>query len=276
MIWVAQGQVAARRSRGGGRRGPGARRRRTGAAAAAWVPRRGRGRPGRASASRPAARRPSPPARTRSGSGRSRAAAGCAGRCPWRSGSGPRTGPGGGDAVPGPRAARSGVGGEAGEPVPADVGEPQLGAGVRAFLADDHPHPLRPGGQVQQAGDLGDPRARPDLAAGVIGRFPDPVRELQDGLVHVLGDGDARRSSADGGRGWSATSGSRGCRRRNRCGSAPAAAGGVAAGPAPAGSPRCAHWRCWIRRCPAAARWPVASPPAPAPWSANAARGWNP
>ena len=38
-----------------------------------------------------------------------------------------------------------GVGGERGEPVPVDVGEAQLGAGVRAFLADDHPHPGRPG-----------------------------------------------------------------------------------------------------------------------------------
>ena len=74
--------------------------------------------------------------------------------------------------LPGP-----GVGGEGGDAVPADVGEPQLRAGVGAFLADDHPHPGRPGGQVQQAGELGDPGARPDLAAGVIGGFPDPVRD---------------------------------------------------------------------------------------------------
>ena len=30
--------------------------------------------------------------------------------------------------------------GQAGEPVPVDVGEPQLRAGVRPFLADDDPH----------------------------------------------------------------------------------------------------------------------------------------
>ena len=90
--------------------------------------------------------------------------------------------------LPGP-----GVGGEGGDAVPADVGEPQLRAGVGAFLADDHPHPGRPGRQVQQAGELGDPGAGPDLAAGVIGRFPDPVREGEDGLVHVLGDGHADR-----------------------------------------------------------------------------------
>jgi hypothetical protein len=47
--------------------------------------------------------------------------------------------------LPGP-----GVGGEAGDPVPADTGEPQPGAGVGLFLADDHPHPLRPGRQVQR------------------------------------------------------------------------------------------------------------------------------
>ena len=61
--------------------------------------------------------------------------------------------------------------------MPADVGEPQLRAGVGAFLADDDPHPGRPGGQVQQAGELGDPGAGPHLAAGVVGGLPDPVRE---------------------------------------------------------------------------------------------------
>ena len=59
-----------------------------------------------------------------------------------------------------------------GEPVPVDVGEPQLRAGVRAFLADDHPHPGRPAGQVEQAGELGDPGAVADLAVGVVGRCP--------------------------------------------------------------------------------------------------------
>jgi hypothetical protein len=40
--------------------------------------------------------------------------------------------------------AAPGVGGEAGEAVAVDVGEPQLRARVRTFLADDDPHPGRP------------------------------------------------------------------------------------------------------------------------------------
>jgi len=43
--------------------------------------------------------------------------------------------------------------------VAVDVGEPQLRARVQAFLAGDDPHPLRPSGQVQQAGQLGHSRA---------------------------------------------------------------------------------------------------------------------
>ena len=41
--------------------------------------------------------------------------------------------------------------------------------------------------------------------------------------------GSCPRSSAGGGRDWSASPGSRGCHRRNRCGSAPGGAGGGAA-----------------------------------------------
>jgi hypothetical protein len=61
------------------------------------------------------------------------------------------------------------VGGEGGEPVPVDIGEPQLRPGMRPLLADDDPHPGRPGGQVRQAGDVGDPGAVPDLPVPVIG-----------------------------------------------------------------------------------------------------------
>src|SRR6185437_17117262 len=60
--------------------------------------------------------------------------------------------------------AASGAGGEAGDAVAVDVGEPQLRARVRAFLADDDPHPFRPAGQVEHAGDLGDPCAVAGLA----------------------------------------------------------------------------------------------------------------
>jgi hypothetical protein len=77
--------------------------------------------------------------------------------------------------------------------VPVDVGEPQLGAGVRAFLADDDPDAAGPGGQVQHAGELGDPRAVADLPAGVVGGGPGPGRDLQDGVVDVGGDGHADR-----------------------------------------------------------------------------------
>ena len=41
-----------------------------------------------------------------------------------------------------------GIGGETGEPVLINIGEPQPRTGVRAFFADDHSHPLWPAGQV--------------------------------------------------------------------------------------------------------------------------------
>jgi len=87
----------------------------------------------------------------------------------------------------------AGAGGKAGEPVPAGVGEPQLRAGVRAFLADDHPHARRPGRQVQHAGDLGDPRARAHLAFAVVGRSLRSRGDLADGIVDLLGDGEPGR-----------------------------------------------------------------------------------
>jgi hypothetical protein len=81
-----------------------------------------------------------------------------------------------------------GAGGEAGDPVAVDVGEPQLRAGVRAFLAGDQPHPLRPGGQVQHAGDLGDLRALADQALVVMGRCPGLLRDGQDRGADPGGD----------------------------------------------------------------------------------------
>src|SRR5260221_12935017 len=66
--------------------------------------------------------------------------------------------------------AAAGVGEERGEPVPADIGEPQLRAGVRPFPADDQRRSFRPGGQVDAAGDLGDLRAVAGLAVDVMGR----------------------------------------------------------------------------------------------------------
>jgi hypothetical protein len=120
----------------------------------------------------PAARRPKPRSRTRSGSDQSPGGeitqAGVFGAA---------------DAVLAPRPAAvaqfqvsqlpgPGGRGEARERVPVNVGEPQLRAGVRAFLPHDDPHPFWPAGQGEQPAELGDPRAVPDLAAGVVSRRP--------------------------------------------------------------------------------------------------------
>ena len=90
--------------------------------------------------------------------------------------------------LPGP-----GRGGEAGEPVPADVGEPQLRARMRAFLADDDPQSFRPAGQVEQSGELGDPGAVADLPVAVISRRPRPRRDLHDRLLRFLGESEPDR-----------------------------------------------------------------------------------
>ena len=65
-----------------------------------------------------------------------------------------------------------GVGDEAGDAAAVDVGEAQLGAGMRAFLAGDDAHALGPAGQVEQAGQFGDPGAGPYLPVGVVGGHP--------------------------------------------------------------------------------------------------------
>ena len=88
MIWPVQGRVATSAAAGGGRRA-------TSRPATAEIRSRSRlgSRPragpveGEHLRPGPAARRPARRARTRSGSGRSRAAAGYAARCPWLSGS---------------------------------------------------------------------------------------------------------------------------------------------------------------------------------------------
>jgi hypothetical protein len=125
---------------GGGRRAPAARPRRTGSRSRLGSQARA-GPPEKASASRPVVRWPWPPARTRAGSSRIRAGPGCAARCPWRSGTVLTAGAA---AVAQLKLGELGVDGEGGEPVAIDVGEAQLRAGVRAFLADDHPHPRWP------------------------------------------------------------------------------------------------------------------------------------
>jgi len=86
--------------------------------------------------------------------------------------------------------AAAGVGEERGEPVPADIGEPQLRAGVRPFPADDQPRSFRPGGQVDAAGDLGDLRAVAGLPVDVVGGSPGPGRDPEDRVLDGLVDGE--------------------------------------------------------------------------------------
>ena len=52
----------------------------------------------------------------------------------------------------GVRSAGAGVGGERGDPVAVVVGDPKLRARVRALDSGDHPHPGRPGREVEQPG----------------------------------------------------------------------------------------------------------------------------
>jgi hypothetical protein len=65
-------------------------------------------------------------------------------RCPWPSGSCLRRGRGCSAVVRGRRAARGAGWSRSGDAVPVDVGEPQADRRVGAYLADDHPHALRP------------------------------------------------------------------------------------------------------------------------------------
>ena len=198
----------------------------------------------------------------RSGSARCRAGAGCAGRCRGRPGCGPRAGP--------PAVTQFEVGELAALVLvakqvsrrPSSVGEPQLGAGVRPFLADDQPHALRPAGRGMSPVSLGDPGAVADLCRRRRGRCPGRRRDLQHGLVDGVGDGHAdrvRQPPAPAGR---ASRGSRGCRRRSRCGSASAVPAGSCLrqlGQGQLGGGDVIGSRCWSPRCRAAA----GRPPAP-------------
>ena len=82
------------------------------------------------------------------------------------------------------------VGGQASEPVSVGVGEPQLRTRMGAFLAHDHPHPGRPGRQVEQVGDLGNPSTVTDLPAGVVGRRPHRIGDAGHQLGGMVGQGN--------------------------------------------------------------------------------------
>jgi hypothetical protein len=73
---------------------------------------------------------------------------------------------------------------------------------VWAFLAQDQPRALRPVGQVDQAGGLGQPGAIAGLAVGVVGRGPDLFRDrAQCGVdvevVQVGADGELHPECVD-------------------------------------------------------------------------------
>ena len=140
--------------------------------------------------------------------------------------------------------------------------EPQAPAAAGQASGDGEqaePEPLRlpaaglPGegdelGPGQQFAGQGD-----DLAPGlVLGEAPE--REVaQPGVL-----GAADTVLAGGGTARPAIPGTRASRRRSRCGSAPCAAGDVAAGPGPAGSSRYGRRPCSTQRFPPSARWPAA------------------
>ena len=79
------------------------------------------------------------------------------------------------------------VGEERGDPVPVGVGEGELGAGVRAFLAQDQPRAFRPGRQAGHPGGLGDPGAVAQFAVVFDRRVPalggDQVHDVLDALI---------------------------------------------------------------------------------------------
>jgi len=62
----------------------------------------------------------------------------------------------------------AGVGDERGDPVPVEVGDAQLRAGVWSFLAHDQPHPGWPAREVEHLGPLAHPCTGTDLPVGVI------------------------------------------------------------------------------------------------------------
>jgi hypothetical protein len=71
--------------------------------------------------------------------------------------------------------------------VPAAGGEPQLGTGMRPFLADDQLHPRLPALE-QVAVECGDPGAVQDPPVRLDGGRPGRRRNLQHSLVNGVGD----------------------------------------------------------------------------------------
>ena len=76
----------------------------------------------------------------------------------------------------------------------------QLSAGVRAFAADDYPHPGRPTVEVQQSGEVSKIGPLASLAIAVEGRHPNRLRDqvVEVGGVHGEGETDRVRHPAPG------------------------------------------------------------------------------
>ena len=139
------------------------------------------------------------------------------------------------------RSAGAGVGGSQegcgrGDPVAVVVGDPQLRSGMRAFDAGDDPHPRRPGGEVEQAGELGDPCSVPDPAGAVERGRPGLLRDLLEEVGGVVGQPEPHRVGQPPG--GEPVQEFVGRTRRRRCGSAPTAPTGA---------------RSWCRRAAGAA-----------------------
>ena len=87
-----------------------------------------------------------------------------------------------------------GVGQEGGDPQPVDVDEGQLRTRVGVFLPQDQPRPLRPAGQVDQAGRLRHPRPLPQIVVGLDRGMPtrlgDDVDHGLDAPVHRESEGE--------------------------------------------------------------------------------------
>jgi len=72
------------------------------------------------------------------------------------------------------------------EAVALDIGEAQLGAGVRAFAAHEHPRTGWPAGQVEVLGDLSDLAVGPRAAVLIQRANPAVIGDLKDRLADRL------------------------------------------------------------------------------------------
>ena len=81
------------------------------------------------------------------------------------------------------------------EAVAVRVGEGELGAGVGTLAANDQPRGLRPSGEVDQLGGLGDLAVSPLSAVLVLRRNPALIGNAGDRLAHLLGQVKADREA---------------------------------------------------------------------------------